>query len=199
MLDGFQDRLISRFQMGVVVKIERPDVETCFKIAQKMVKLEGAELPKDVLMLVAEKFNDNMRRLKGAIVKLLMHKQIYNEDIDLAKATQILSVEPSSKCATVEERLFAVLCEFFKVVPEELRGNSRKSNVLIARQMGMYVAKNHLGLSLRKVAEMFNKSHPTVSNAIQRFELNVKNNKSLEAMLNKVLEQFREKTANQTL
>jgi chromosomal replication initiator protein len=199
MLDGFQDRLISRFQMGVVVKIERPDVETCFKIAQKMVKLEGAELSKDVLMLVAEKFNDNMRRLKGAIVKLLMHKQIYNEDIDLAKATQILSVEPSSKCATVEERLFAVLCEFFKVVPEELRGNSRKSNVLIARQMGMYVAKNHLGLSLRKVAEMFNKSHPTVSNAIQRFELNVKNNKSLEAMLNKVLEQFREKTANQTL
>lgn len=199
MLDGFQDRLISRFQMGVVVKIEKPDVETCFKIAQKMVKLEGGDLPDDVLMLIAEKFNDNMRRLKGAIAKLLMHKQIYNEDINVSKARQILSIEPETVKKPIEEELFEVLCTIFSVTQEELKGNSRKSNVLIARQLGMYVAKNYLGLSLRKIAETFNKSHPTVSNAIERFALNLKNNKSLESALNKVLEHFRGKTANQLM
>lgn len=199
MLDGFQDRLISRFQMGVVVKIEKPDVETCFKIAQKMVKLEGGDLPDDVLMLIAEKFNDNMRRLKGAIAKLLMHKQIYNEDINVSKARQILSIEPETVKKPIEEELFEVLCTIFNVTQEELKGNSRKSNVLIARQLGMYVAKNYLGLSLRKIAETFNKSHPTVSNAIERFALNLKNNKSLESALNKVLEHFRGKTANQLM
>ncbi|KAF2957995.1 chromosomal replication initiation protein [Thermotoga sp. Ku-13t] len=199
MLDGFQDRLISRFQMGVVVKIEKPDVETCFKIAQKMVKLEGGDLSDDVLMLIAEKFNDNMRRLKGAIAKLLMHKQIYNEDIDVSKARQILSIEPETVKKPIEEELFEVLSEIFNVTHEELKGNSRKSNVLVARQLGMYVAKNYLGLSLRKIAETFNKSHPTVSNAIERFALNLKNNKSLESALHKVLEHFRGKTANQLM
>lgn len=199
MLDGFQDRLISRFQMGVVVKIEKPDVETCFKIAQKMVKLEGGDLPDDVLMLIAEKFNDNMRRLKGAIVKLLMHKQIYNEDIDVSKARQILSIEPETVKKPIEEELFEVLSAIFNVTHEELKGNSRKSNVLIARQLGMYVAKNYLGLSLRKIAETFNKSHPTVSNAIERFALNLKSNKSLESALHNVLEHFRGKTANQLM
>lgn len=199
MLDGFQDRLISRFQMGVVVRIEKPDVETCFKIAQKMAKLEGAELPEDVLMLIAEQYNDNVRRLKGAIAKLLMYAQIYNEKIDLVKAKQILSIEPTTKQKSAEEKLMSVLCEFFKVKPEELMGNSRKSNVLVARQLGMYIAKNYLNLSLRRIAELFNKSHPTVSNAIGRFERNLQNNRTLEGVLNKIVEQLRDKTANQIL
>lgn len=200
MLDGFQDRLISRFQMGVVVKIEKPDIETCFKIAQKMVKFENGDLPEEVLFLVAEHFNDNLRRLKGAIVKLLMHKQIYNEEIDLPKARQILSIEPiTPKCRSAEARLFDVLKELFNVTPDELKGNSRKDSVIIARQLGMYVAKNYLNLSLRKIAEIFNRSHPTVSSAIQKFEISLRTNKSLESLLNKVVKLFREKTAGQML
>lgn len=200
MLDGFQDRLISRFQMGVVVKIEKPDIETCFKIAQKMVMFENGDLPEEVLLLIAEHFNDNLRRLRGAIVKLLMHKQIYNEEIDLSRAKQILSIEPvKPKCKSVETRLFDILCELFNVTPEELKGSCKKDSAIVARQLGMYVAKNYMNLSLRKIAEMFNRSHPTVSNTIQKFEISLRTNKSLESMLNKVKELFREKTAGQLL
>ncbi len=73
-LNSFQDRLISRFQMGVVAKIERPDEETSFKIAKKMVELEGGKLDEEVLHLVAKHFSDNLRRLRGSIIKLLMHQ-----------------------------------------------------------------------------------------------------------------------------
>ncbi|MEJ5230075.1 MAG: chromosomal replication initiator protein DnaA [Pseudothermotoga sp.] len=170
-LEKFQDRLVSRFQMGVVAKIEKPDAETCFKIASKMVQLEGARLQEDVLRLVANNFSDNLRRLRGALVKLIMYQQISNENVDVQKATELLSIATTqTKKELPQQKLIMALCKVFGVTPEEIVGKSKKQVVLNARQVGMFVAKNHFGLSLRQVAELFNRSHPTVSHTLQKVE-----------------------------
>jgi len=170
-LEKFQDRLVSRFQMGVVAKIEKPDEETCLKIASKMSQLEGAQLQEDVLRLVASNFSDNLRRLRGALVKLIMYQQISNENIDVQKAAELLSVATIQAPKELpQQKLITTLCKVFGVTPEEIVGKSKKQIVLNARQVGMYVAKNHFGLSLRQIAELFNRSHPTVSHTLQKVE-----------------------------
>ncbi len=170
-LEKFQDRLVSRFQMGVVAKIEKPDEETCFKIASKMVQLEGAHLQEDVLRLVATNFSDNLRRLRGALVKIIMYQQISNDIIDVQKAAELLSIAAVQAPKELpQQKLIITLCKVFGVTPEEIVGKSKKQIVLNARQVGMFVAKNHFGLSLRQIAELFNRSHPTVSHTLQKVE-----------------------------
>ncbi len=177
-LNSFQDRLISRFQMGVVAKIERPDEETSFKIAKKMVELEGGKLDEEVLHLVAKHFSDNLRRLRGSIIKLLMHQQISNERITVELARELLSISSIQSNFSISDKFVYLLCQEFKVTPDELFGSSRKKSILIARQVGIYVAKNYLGMSLRQIAELFKKSHPTVSHAIQKVEEEIKKKNS---------------------
>jgi len=170
-LEKFQDRLVSRFQMGVVTKIEKPDEETCFKIAQKMAQLENAELQEDILKLISKNFSDNLRRLRGALVKLIMYQQISGEKVDLQKAFELLAIQNSYHNKSLpEEKLMNSICEIFGVSQEEILSKSRKKEVALARQIGMYVARNYMGFSLRKVADMFKRSHPTVSHTIQKLE-----------------------------
>ncbi len=174
-LNGFQDRLISRFQMGVVAKIERPDEETSFRIAKKMVELEHAHLDDEILLLVARYFSDNLRRLRGSIIKLLMHQQISKEKITVELAREILSISMIDSTSNSVDRFIRLLCQEFRVNPEEILGSSRKKETLVARQVGIYVAKNFFGLSLRQIAELFKKSHPTVSHTLKKVEEQIKN------------------------
>ncbi|AEH50109.1 chromosomal replication initiator protein DnaA [Pseudothermotoga thermarum] len=186
-LNGFQDRLISRFQMGVVAKLEKPDEETSFKIARKMVEIEGGQLDEEVLRLVARYFSDNLRRLRGSIVKLLMHQQITGEQVNCETAKQLLDINPVGRNLNLSDKLIYALCEEFSVSPQELLGNSRRKDIIIARQIGIYVAKNVLGLSLRQVAELFNKSHPTVSHAIEKVkELLESQNQEIKSKVEKI-------------
>ncbi|HEY8543362.1 MAG TPA: chromosomal replication initiator protein DnaA [Pseudothermotoga sp.] len=200
-LEKFQDRLISRFQMGVVAKIEKPDEETCFKIANKMVQLEGAQLKEDVLRLVANHFSDNLRRLRGALIKLIMYQQISNEIVDVQKATELLSVASlQAKKTLPEEKLIDALCKIFGVTQQEVLGKGRKQTVTNARQIGMFIAKNHFGLSLRQVAELFNRSHPTVSHTIQKVEeLVVSGNIAVKNQIDQVIKYLTDKVSNQSV
>lgn len=198
-LEKFQDRLVSRFQMGVVAKIEKPDEETCFKIATKMVQLEDAQLKEDVLKLVASHFSDNLRRLRGALIKLIMYQQISNESVDLQKASELLSVSSLvTQKVSVEEKLIDALCKVFNITQKEILGKSRKRTVMNAKQVGMFIAKNHFGLSLRQVAELFDRSHPTVSHTIQKVEELVNSgNVAVKNQIDQVVKYLTDKVSNQ--
>lgn len=200
-LEKFQDRLISRFQMGVIAKIEKPDQETCLKIANKMVQLEGAQLREDVLKLVANHFSDNLRRLRGALIKLIMYQQISNEVVDVQKAVELLDVSSfQMKKALPEEKLIDALCKTFGVTEQEILGKSRKQTVTNARQIGMFIAKNHFGLSLRQVAELFNRSHPTVSHTIQKVEeLLNSGNIAVKNQIDQLVKYLTDRVSNQSV
>ncbi len=200
-LEKFQDRLISRFQMGVIAKIEKPDEETCLKIANKMVQLEGAQLREDVLKLVANHFSDNLRRLRGALIKLIMYQQISNEVVDVQKAVELLDVSSFQvKKALPEEKLIDALCKTFGVTEQEILGRSRKQTVTNARQIGMFIAKNHFGLSLRQVAELFNRSHPTVSHTIQKVEeLLNSGNIAVKNQIDQLVKYLTDRVSNQSV
>ncbi|HOJ88907.1 MAG TPA: chromosomal replication initiator protein DnaA [Pseudothermotoga sp.] len=200
-LEKFQDRLVSRFQMGVVAKIDKPDEETCFKIANRMVQLEGGRLQEDVLRLVATHFSDNLRRLRGALVKLIMYQQISNETVDLQKAAELLSVASfETKKVLPEEKLIDALCKVFGVTQQEILGKGRKQIVINARQIGMFVAKNHFGLSLRQVAELFGRSHPTVSHTIQKVEeLLSSGNIVVKNQIDQLMKYMTDRVSNQSI
>lgn len=190
-LSEFQDRLVSRFQMGLVAKLEPPDEETRKSIAKKMLEIEHGELPEEVLNFVAENVDDNLRRLRGAIIKLLVYKETTGKEVDLREAILLLKdfIKPNRvKAMDPIDELIEIVAKITGVSREEILSNNRNVKALTARRIGMYVAKNHLNSSLRTIAEKFNRSHPVVLDSVKRVKDSLlKGNKQLKSLIDEVI------------
>lgn len=197
-LEEFQDRLVSRFQMGLVVRIDPPDEQTRRNIAKKMLEMENGYLPEEVLNFVATNVDDNLRRLRGAIIKLLVYRETTGKEISVKEAAELLKdfIREPSPAISLDpfERLFEALQRVFGVSKEELLSNSRKSVAVMARKVGMYVAKKYMDCSLRTVAERFGRSHPLVASSVKDVEESIlKGNKLLKSYIDDVLENLSRK------
>lgn len=197
-LEKFQDRLISRFQMGIVAEIGKPDREICKKIALKMIEREKASLDMEIVELIAEHFSDNIRRLRGAVVKLIAYQQMSGEKVTPSDAYHILGISSLPPKIGAKERIFLALSSIFGVSREEILSNARRREVVSARHIGIYVAKTYLGMSLRAVAELFGRSHPTVSHTVRKIdELIASGNMMVRSQIEKVVDQLRAEALGQ--
>jgi len=191
MLKEFQDRLISRFQMGLVAKLEPPDRETRKSIARKMLEVEEGELPEEVLDFVAENVDDNLRRLKGAIIKLLVYKETTGREVDLKEAIALLKdfIKPERKpILDPIDELIEVVSKVMDVPKEEILSSSRNAKALMARRIGMYIAKTYLKSSLRTIAEKFNRSHPVVADSVKKVKNSLlKGNRQLKMYIDEIV------------
>ncbi|PLV59730.1 chromosomal replication initiator protein DnaA [Thermotoga sp. KOL6] len=200
MLKEFQDRLISRFQMGLVAKLEPPDEETRKNIAKKMLEIENGELPEEVLNFVAENVDDNLRRLKGAIIKLLVYKETTGKEINLREAVSLLRdfIKPREmKILDPMDELLDILSRIMGIPKEEILSSSRNVKAITARRVGMYVAKTYLKNSLRSIAEKFNRSHPVVADSVKRVKNSLlKGNRQLKSIIDEVVGELSRRALN---
>ncbi len=187
-LQDFQDRLVSRFKMGIVAEMEVPDVETRKKIARKIVKAEGGKLRDEILDFLAENVDGSLRELRGAIIKLIAYQEIENKTLDLYEAIGIVgNLLKSDKKIDPSEKLLATLSLIFDVSPSEIKGRSKKVSAILARQIGMYFAKKYLKLSTNTIAEIFNRSPSVVSSTVKKTAQKIGKNPLLEGYVRKVL------------
>ncbi len=190
-LKDFQDRLISRFKMGIVIEMRLPDVETRKIIARKIAEREGGGLDEELLDFLAENIDGSLRELRGAIIKLIAYQEIENKKVGIVEALDLVSgflkkrasIDPS-------EKLISVLSGVFDTSPSMIRSKSRRANVLMARQIGMLFARKYLKMSLRNIGRAFNRSPSVVSQNIRKAEEKLKSNPVMKAYLNKILEHF---------
>ena len=183
-LHGLEERLISRFQWGLIADIQPPDLETRIAILQQKAEQDGIELPLDIIEYVATNITSNIRELEGALIKLLAFSSLRGVDINFDLAKMVLKDVLVSKRRDVSiEEIQRVVCGYFDIPDDLLRGKSRKKEIALARQVAMYLSKEMTHYSLKSVGLHFGgRDHTTVIHAIRTIEKLIKEKADLSNM-----------------
>ncbi|HVD98408.1 MAG TPA: chromosomal replication initiator protein DnaA [Cytophagaceae bacterium] len=168
-LAGFQERLLSRFKWGLTADLQTPDFETRVAIIQKKLEAEQMELPVEVLEYLAYSIDTNVRELEGVIISMVAQSSLNQKQIDLELAKQTIQTIVQNVEAEVGiDYIMKFVSEYFNVTIEQMKDKTRKREIVVARQVSMYFAKEYTNMSLKSIGSNFgNRDHSTVIHAIQ--------------------------------
>jgi chromosomal replication initiator protein len=169
-LRGLQDRLVSRFQWGLAVDIQPPNLETRVAILKKKAEKDHLSIPEDVLYFIAENVPSNIRELEGVIIKVLAYASITRTDITIGLVHNILKLSSQERRSRVSvEDIIEHVATYFKVPVDNIRERNRRKEVAHSRQVAMYVAKNLTNHSLKTIGLHFGgRDHSTVIHAVKQ-------------------------------
>jgi len=191
-LTEIEDRLRSRFEWGLIADIQPPDLETKVAILQKKAESEQVILPTDVALFVASNVRTNVRELEGAMTRLIAWCQMNRMEITLASTQQCLKqfIDMQVRKITIEAIQRAV-AEQFGMRVSDLKQKNNSRNVVVPRQIAMYLAKQMTEASLPEIGRQFgNKHHTTVMHSIAKIDEQRRADKDLHRTLNKLQEQL---------
>ena len=191
-LAEIEDRLRSRFEWGLIADIQPPELETKVAILQKKAETEQVPLPTDVALFVASNVRTNVRELEGALVRLIAWCQHNHMEITLANAQQCLKqfIDLQVRKVTIEAIQRAV-AEQFGMRVSDLKQKNNSRNVVVPRQIAMYLAKQMTEASLPEIGRQFgNKHHTTVMHSIAKIDEQRRADKDLHRTLNKLQDQL---------
>ncbi|MGI8743458.1 MAG: chromosomal replication initiator protein DnaA [Bryobacteraceae bacterium] len=169
---GLVERLRSRFEWGLMVDVQPPDLETKMAILDKKADQDGFVLPEDVRIFIATKTKSNVRELEGALVKLMAYSSVTGSPVNLHMAQQILKhlTHGQERKITIEAIVKAV-AEKHNLQPAQLKMKSNERKIAYPRQIAMYVVKELTAASLPEIGRAFGgKHHTTVLHSIQKID-----------------------------
>jgi chromosomal replication initiator protein len=171
-LKGLDERLISRFQSGLTADIQPPDLETRIAILRKKSEDNSFELGQDVVDFIASNVTSNIRELEGCLISLIARASLDNREITVDLAREVLRmVVNESKSPINIDQIQRTVCEYFDIPEDLLRAKTRKQEVVIARQVAMYLSKELTNSSLKTIGLHFGgRDHSTVIHSCQAIQ-----------------------------
>ena len=189
MLQGMEERLLTRFKWGLVAELEKPDINLRKDILRNKIRRDGLTIPESVICYISENVNESVRELEGIVNSLLAQSILFKREIDLELTQRI--VRKAVKCAEVKaitiEDIIAKVCSHYNIEESTIHVKCRKREVVQARQMAMFLAKKHTDNSLSKIGKMIgNKDHATVLHACKIIKDQIEVDKALKAELEEI-------------
>lgn len=189
-----EDRLISRFEWGLITDIQPPDIETRIAILRKKAMLDKLEVPNDVIFLIAKNIENNIRELEGALLRVVAFSSLNNIEINLDTAMQALKniIDTTSEKNITIEKIQEIVCKHFQIKSEELLAKKRTRNIVYPRQIAMYLCRELTDSSLPRIGEMFGgRDHTTVIHAIEKITRETKEDVEIEKTLNTIIQKIK--------
>ena len=189
-IPGLEDRLRSRFAMGLITDVQEPDFEMRVAILKKKADADQVDLPDPVAHFIARHVQKNVRELEGALIKLSAVHSLRNVPITEGLATEVLKdILPAKKTVDVDA-IQREVARYYKVAVEELKGERRTKHVSQARQVAMYLCRTLTDASFPVIGEKFGgKHHTTVLTSVR----NIESQREGDAQLKKELDELHEK------
>ncbi len=171
-LDKMEERLVSRFQWGLVADIQAPELETRVAIVRKKAQLEHIELADEVCLFVAQMVRSNVRELEGTLIRLAAKASLLGRVIDLSFArTEIAATTTTRPTEASVEDIQRVVCHHFKLRSTDLLSKDRHKSIAFARHVAMYLCKQRLKCSFPELGRAFgNRDHTTVISGVRKIE-----------------------------
>ena len=179
-LKGMSERLITRFSCGLIAELERPNVQLCVDILKSKIKRDGLKIPEDVIQYIAQTANGSVRDLEGVINSLLAFSIVYNGNIDMKLAERVIkrAVKVEERSVTVDD-IMEKVCHHFNVTTTAMASRSRKRELVVARQVSMYLAQKLSKMPASRIGKLVaGRDHSTVIHSCTQVEQRLKTDKA---------------------
>ncbi len=186
---SLEKRLVSRFEWGLVVDLQPPDFETRVAILKKKCETKNITLSDDVVFYLAENISGNIRMLEGALNRLVAVASLFEKEltVDVAKEYLREMLVSQNKLVTVQ-RIQEVVAEYFRISTYDIKSQRRIKNLVIPRQIAMYLCRTLTESSLTSIAEEFGgKDHTTVLHACKKIKTELNENENIRAIIDKII------------
>ena len=192
-LPGLVERLRSRFEWGLMVDVQPPDLETKMAILDKRAESEGVTLPQDVRIFIATKTKSNVRELEGALTRLIAVSSVTGQQITLSMAQQMLKhLSTGAEKKISVESILRTVAERFNLQPGQLKMKSNTRQIAYPRQVAMYLVKELTHASLPEIGRYFGgKHHTTVLHSVQKIEELRQHDDDLNSLIQSVINSLR--------
>ena len=171
-IENLPDRLRTRFEGGMVIDIQSPDLETRLAILQQQLREQKTSVPNEVVMFIAQNVESSVRELEGAIIKVITHTKFTGKVPTVESVAEMLQLDIDSKRKRLKpEKIISVVSDVFNIQPKDIRGKRRTAHIALARQTVMFFLREELELPLEQIARLVNrKDHTTVLHACNKIE-----------------------------
>ncbi|WP_371743651.1 chromosomal replication initiator protein DnaA [Herbiconiux sp. SALV-R1] len=164
-LTGFEDRMRTRFEWGLITDVQTPDLETRIAILRKKAQSERLRVPDDILEFMASKVSSNVRELEGTLIRVTAFASLNRTPVDMQLVQTVLkdliTLDDDNVIAPVD--IINHTAEYFRLSVDDLYGSSRSQAIATARQIAMYLCREMTSLSLPKIGQLFGgRDHTTV-------------------------------------
>ena len=193
-IDNLEERLRSRFEVGLIVDIQMPDVETRMAILRKKEELEGYNIDNEVIKYIADNIKSNVRELEGALTKVVAKSRLVKQPITLTLAEDLLKdhITPSERREITADVIIEIVAEHYNLNRSELASPTKKKNIAYPRQIAMYLCREMTDVPLVSVGELLGgRDHSTVIHGCDRISTDLRTNEQLQS----TIENLRKKIA----
>lgn len=185
-MSRLETRLKTRFEWGLMADIQPPDYETrCAIIKNKAIMLGLHNLPSDIIEYIARNITDNVRSLEGGLKKLMAYRDLMGQDINGENASRAIQalIHSKDEYAPSPEVIIEETAKYYSMDPATITGSSRVKEIVLARQVSIYLIRSITSLSLPEIGKVFKQHHTTVMHSLEKVEKRMKEDRELSEII----------------
>ena len=195
LLQGFEARMVSRFEWGLITDVTAPDLETRIAILRKKAEAERIQIPPEVLSVIADKVQSNIRELEGTLIRVTAFASLNRLPVTMDLAQTVLKdlFSFDEEAVVSPSDIISHTAAYFRLTVEDLHGSSRSQTIALARQIAMYLCREMTSMSLPKIGQLFgNRDHTTVMYANKKIEKLIQERRSVYTQVTELTSRIRQ-------